>query len=260
MMKRNLYILFLLCFCLHLQAGVRREVPCGEWITIEAHPVADYHFVKWSDGDTDSVRSIQVHEDATYIAYFAANCLDYANWPVVALYDWLLTINVQEINDQGYYFSPNNVTWYRVVGEPDDMHDVFPQDDRVMATGYYLTLAQNLNGTGDYYAVVDVADAQGKLCSGLMRTMIISYSGNVHAPQIALMPTIATSGQSLKLVGLNPAEETTVQVYSMMGQLLHTYTCEDMQFFFDAEHTAGCYLVNVSSATIKQTTKYFVRK
>ena len=199
MMKRTLYILSLLCFCLLLQAEVRRDVPCGEWITIEAHPLADYHFVKWSDGDTDSIRSIQVHEDAKYIAYFAANCLDYANWPVVALYDWLLTVNVKAINDQGYYFSPSDVTWYKVVGEPDDMHDVFPQDDIVMATGYYLTLAQNFQGTGDYYAVVDVADAQGRLCSGLMRTIIISYSGNTRAPQIALMPTIANSASYITI-------------------------------------------------------------
>lgn len=262
-MKRLLNILFSITICLNTQAVVVENVSCGDWITIEAQPFEDYAFVKWSDGNTDAVRSIQVNEDATYIAYFAAMCEEYANWPVVALYDWLLMINVQAIKDMGYYISPANVTWYRVVGEPDDMQDaVFPQDDQVVVTNsLYLTLDKNLQNTGNYYAVVDVSNAQGMLCDGLMRTVIINYSGSGsnHVPEIKLLPNTARPGQQLKLVGLYPNETTTIQVFSMAGQLVRTYSCEETEFLFPAEYTAGCYQVRVTSSSVNQVLKYLVR-
>jgi|GEM_PF-2801960 len=260
-MKRLLYILSLLYFCLLTQAEVRTNIPCGEWITIEAQPFPDYMFVKWSDGNTDSIRSIQVNEDATYIAYFAAKCEEYANWPVVALYDWLLMVNVHEIKAKGYYISPENVTWYRIVGEPDDMHSAFPQDDQIIARGsFYLTLDKNLQGTGSYYAVVDVSNAQGQLCDGLMRTVIINYSGNTgKAAPIRLLPNCARPGQQLKLVGMVPEERTTVQIYSSVGQLIRTFVCEDSQLLFPAENSAGCYYVRVSSPHVNQVLKCLVQ-
>jgi len=261
-MKRILYIVSLLFFCLLAQAEEWRDVTCGEWLTIEAHPFEDYVFVKWSDDNTDSVRTIQVNEDATYIAYFAAKCEEYANWPVVALYDWLLMVNVRAINNMGYYISPQNVTWYRVVGEPDDMHNVFPQDDQVIIRdSYYLTLDKNLQGTGSYYAVVDVANAQGMLCDGLMRTVIINYSGSSQSNRLALMPTIALPNQQLKIVGLNPNETTTIQIYSTAGQLVRTMICEgETQYLFAAEQVAGCYHVRISSLTVSQVIKYLVKQ
>lgn len=264
MMKRILHITLFLCFCLVVQAEVRTNVPCGEWLTIKAQPRADFRFIQWSDGNTDSVRTVQVYEDATYIAFFAANCEEYANWPVIALYDWLLMINKAAINAKGYYFNEENVTWYRIVGEPDDMHDsIFPQDDQVVVrNSFYLTLDQDLKGTGNYYAVVDVSNAHGKYCDGLMRSVIINYSGtgNGSAPQVRLMPTCAAPGQQLKLVGMDPDETTTVQIFSSAGQLVRSFVCEDSQAFFPAEYTAGCYQVRVSSNSVKQVIKYFVRQ
>ena len=259
-MKRLRSILSVLCFCLVTQAEVRTDVPCGEWLTIEAHPFPDYVFVNWSDGNTDSVRQIQVNEDATYIAYFEAKCEEYANWPIVTLYDWLLMVNVQAINNMGYYFSPANVTWYKVVGEPDDMHNAFPQDDQVVVrNSYYLTLGKDLQGTGSYYAVVDVSNAQGQFCDGLMRTVIINYSGSSKMPQLRLSPSIVLPGQELKLEGLYPDEMTTVQIYSSAGQLIRSYTLEDTQLIFPAEYTAGCYQVRVSSLSVSQVFKYLVQ-
>ena len=129
---------------------------------------------------------------------FAARCEEYANWPVIALYDWLLMLNVQAINEKGYYISPANVTWYRAIGEPDDMHDAFPQDDEVVTQGsYYLTLDKSLQGTGNYYAIVDVSDAKGQLCDGLMRTVIINYSGSDASSACGSMRTSIGSRERL---------------------------------------------------------------
>ena len=225
MRKTFLTIVCTLCagFLFAGNAGTSGVYECGTWLQLVATPFDDYHFVEWSDGNVEPVRTVEVNEDATYIAYFAANCEEYANWPVVALYDWLLMVNVTAINQMGYYISPANVTWYRVVGEPDDMHNAFPQDDQVVIRGsYYLTLAQNLQNTGNYYAVVDVSNAQGMLCDGLMRTVIINYSGGGKAPQLSLLPNYASPGQQIKLVGLNPNEEITIQVFSATGLLVRT--------------------------------------
>ena len=137
MRKTFLTIVCALCagFLFAGNAGTSGVYECGTWLQLVATPFDDYHFVEWSDGNVEPVRTVEVNEDATYIAYFAANCEEYANWPVVALYDWLLMVNVNAINQMGYYISPANVTWYRVVGEPDDMHNAFPQDDQVVIRG-----------------------------------------------------------------------------------------------------------------------------
>ena len=260
-MKRITIFIVLLCtMAVRVSSNeITMAVECGTWVEMSASSFEDYHFVRWSDGNTDSVRQVEVTADATYIAFFAANCEEYANWPVVALYDWLLMVNVRAINEMGYFLSPANVTWYRVIGEPDDMHTNFPQNDQVVVSGsYYLTLDKNLKGTGSYYAVVDVSNAQGMVCDGLMRSVIINYSGKTSTQQVALNPNYTYPNQALRLQGLNPHETTTIQVYSTAGQLLHSYTTGGEQFVFPAEGTAGCYHVRIQSDSYLTTIKYVV--
>ena len=246
-------------FCLPLWAE-EHKVACGSWIEIAAHPLEDYHFVNWNDGNQDSIRQIQVHEDATYIAYFAANCEEYANWPIVSLYDWLLMVDVRTINEMGYYFTPADVTWYRIVGEPDDMHNTFPQDDQEMEKGsYYLTINQSLKGTGTYYAVIDVSDSQGMLCDGLMRSVLVSYAGSSQPSKVALFPTAVSMGQTMQLKGLSPDENSEIFIYSTTGQLIEHFVSKgESTLQLHAVHTAGCYQVVVKSPSINQTLRYIV--
>lgn len=263
MRKTFLTIICTLCagFLFAGNAGTSGVYECGTWLQLVATPFDDFHFVEWSDGNVDSVRMIEVNEDATYIAYFADNCEEYANWPVVALYDWLLMVDVKQINQMGYYFTPANVTWYRVVGEADDMHNDFPQDDQIVTTGsYYLTLNQNLSGTGNYYAVVDVSNAQGMLCDGLMRSVIIQYASKAsHKSALALMPSVARPGQDLKIVGLNPNESAEIYVYSAAGQLVEVMqSTGQTTFYFPAQYTAGSYQVKVVSPSHNQVLRYIV--
>lgn len=236
------------------------KIACGSWIEIAAHPLADHHFVQWNDGHTDSVRQIQVHEDAFYIAYFAANCEEYANWPVVALYDWLLMIDVRAINEMGYYFAPENITWYRVIGQPDDLHDVFPLDDQCVGQdSYYLTLDKNLKGTGNYYAVIDASDSQGILCDGLMRSVIVSYSGNEIPAKLSLIPNAIFEGEVMQLNGLVPEENSHIYIYSTTGQLIeHITSAGQSSIPLHTSYTAGCYQVLVESPSVHQSLRYIV--
>ena len=246
-------------FCSQLWAEAHR-VACGSWIEIAAHPLYDYHFVEWNDGNQDSIRQIQVHENATYIAYFAANCEEYANWPIISLYDWLLMVNVRAINEMGYYFAPENVNWYRVVGEPDDMHNQFLMDDQLVEeNNYYLTLDKSLKGTGTYYAVIDASDSQGMLCDGLMRSVLVSYAGSKQAAQVALFPTSITTGQTMQLKGLVPEEDSHIYIYSTTGQLMHQFVSQGKTTIpLEAGHIAGCYQVIVKSPSVTQTLRYIV--
>ena len=47
----------------------------GETITISANPNEGYEFVRWSDGSTESTRTITVAEDITYVAYFQPSAI-----------------------------------------------------------------------------------------------------------------------------------------------------------------------------------------
>lgn len=258
--KLSYTLIMLLMFFCPIWAEEYKGIPCGTWIEISAIPHEDYHFVRWNDGNEEAVRQIQVNEDATYFAYFAANCQEYANWPIVALYDWLLMINVRAINEQGYYFDPEDVTWYRVVDEPDDMRGIFPYDDQMIEqNSYYLTLDKSLKGTGSYYAVVDVSDVRGVLCDGLMRTEIVCYSGTSQPSRVALMPNNVIIGQTMQLKGLIPEEETYIYVYSMTGQVVSTFrTTGESIYYLEPFPVAGCYQVKVVSPTVNQTLRYIV--
>ena len=45
----------------------------GGTVTIRAAANPGYHFLRWNDNNTDSVRTIEVHGNVTYTAYFEAN-------------------------------------------------------------------------------------------------------------------------------------------------------------------------------------------
>ncbi len=238
-----------------------RRIECGNWYELKATPYEDYHFVEWNDHNTDSVRTIQANEDAHHIAFFAANCEEYANWPVLVLHDWLLMLNVQAINEMGYFVAPTAVTWYRVAGAPDDMHNAFPQDDQAVGSGYYLSIEQSAQGAGDYYAVADVSDAKGMLCDGLMRSTIVAYAHADQKQQVMLIPNHIFSGEKMQLVGLNPSEETHIRVYSATGQLLSDDTSSGIgTYVLQGMYVAGCYQVQVKSPTLGETLRYVVKK
>lgn len=200
--------------------------------------------------------------DAVFGAFKYIRCLDEVvmadELPIVALYDWLLMLNVNEINEMGYYFSLSDVRWYRVVGEPDDIYNNFPLDDQLLAeSSSYLTLDQNLNGTGNYYAVVKVNGADTE---NLLRSEIISYSGRKQPDKLALYPNAITMGQSMLLSGLNPKENTEISVYSVTGQLVETRVSKgESTISLGATRTRGLYQVLVKSGSDTETLSYIVK-
>ena len=238
------------------------EVPCGTWIELRANPVADWHFVHWNDGDTSAVRQVEVTADAHYVAYFAPNCGDYPALPVVALYDWLILLDVRTINTMGYYFGEEAVTWYRVRGAPDKLTDGASADDERVGIGYSLTIDQSLKGTGDYYASVDVSSSpSGVLCTDLMRSLIVHYASSAaYAPPL-LEPTMVRAHEPQRLLHLNPDQPTIITIYDIAGHRLKTLTAEGVdRMYLQAESVAGCYQVLVQNGEQRTVLRYIVIK
>jgi len=263
-MQRELRYILLLCtlysvLCTPVSAI---DVPCGTWLTLRATAIEDWHFERWSDGNTDSVRLIEITSDTTLYAHFAPNCGDYAALPVISLYDRLLMLDVQTIQAMGYFFDTENVTWYRVRGTPDKIDEGASADDEMMATGYYLTIDQSFQGTGDYYAIVDVSGSpSGLLCTSLMRSELVHYTSSAAPAAPFLEPTMVRPSEPQRLLQLNPDHPTTVTIFDMNGHRLQTLSAEGVErLMLQAAPVAGCYQVVVQNGDQRTVLRYIVVK
>lgn len=76
-MKR--IVLFVVCVCAVALLAVtargstadEQTYDCGTSLYIKASPAEGYHFVRWSDGNTDNPREVSVLSDITFEAVFA---------------------------------------------------------------------------------------------------------------------------------------------------------------------------------------------
>lgn len=259
-MRRRLLYILLIALSVPMMAI---EVPCGTWIELRATAVEDWHFDHWNDGDTSAVRQVEVLGDATYVAYFAPNCGDYPSLPVVSLYDWLIMLDMKTINEKGYYFGEENVTWYRVRGIPDKIEDGASADDEVMGSGYSLTINQSFVGTGDYYASVDVSgSSSGMLCTDIMRSQLVHYASSASpAAAPILEPTMVRPNEAQRILQLNPDYPTIVTIYDISGKRLKTLTAEGVErLSLHAAPVAGCYQVVVQNGDQQTVLRYIVVK
>lgn len=261
-MKKSLVILLTWLLGVQFLQAQSSGYLCGDRVQITATPQDGYHFVSWSDGITDNPREIDISSDINLVAHFEPNCGDYANVGIIRLYDWLLMLNKDDLEKQHYYIDENDIRWYRIVGDIDAV-DAVNRDDLFMGLGYYLTLNQNLTGTGDYYAIIDASHNQDNnaLCDGLMRSEIASYSAPPQAvrERIALNPNFVSRGEPIDISGLEPDETALIHIYDATGKLLKTYTSVGHQTFtMPAVGVSGCYLVRVENGDRETLLRYIV--
>ena len=236
------------------------EVAEGTWIELRAKAAEDWHFDHWSDGDTASVRQVEVTADMQFTAYFALNCGDYPTLPVVSLYDWLLMLDVRSIHAMGYTFAEEDVIWYRVNGAPDKESDGAKADDERVGTGYSFTLNESLVNSGDYYATVDVSSSPaGTLCSGMMRSQIVHFASTRAAMPPMLTPALVRPNEPQHILRLDPDAPTTITIYDLSGHLLHTFSEEGVdRMDLQAESVAGSYQVVVQNGDLRTVLRYIV--
>lgn len=161
---------------------------CGDIVVITATPEDGSRFVRWSDGNTDNPREIEIGEDGNVDvhAIFEEVCAPQTIIQLVDLYDQLMMVNVEDLHQQGYQPQEKDVSWYRIVGEQDIIS--YPDDDIPVHQGYYVN-KQNLS-SGEYYAQIiptQLADNTDNDCPLVLRseTFAVYHTGkeDITAPK-----------------------------------------------------------------------------
>ena len=90
------------------------SVNCDQEISFKAVPAQHYHFVRWSDGSTDSVRTITLTQDSSLTAFFAIDqhtvtihSADSTMGSVTGsgVYDWGEDVEISATANPGHHFS-----------------------------------------------------------------------------------------------------------------------------------------------------------
>ncbi len=169
--------------------------------------------------------------------------------------DRLLLINRNEINAmEGWHLDSldnglDYVKWYR---------EATPEDELV-GTGYYYTLetGEPLPAGETYYAKIELPSADGS-CPRRGETEHYTIPGGQNAP--ALMPSLAKPGEDIRIIDLDPEQETLIRVFSSEGLLQATYRVSgNSSFTIKAAEAHGFYMVELSNDSLKSTLRYIVK-
>ena len=177
--------------------------------------------------------------------------------PLVAKYgNRLLMINRKEINeiddewDLDLDKDTDLVKWfYRLTQDTDAEY---------IGSGYYYTKKDgSVLDAGFYHAEIDVP-AKDDNCGYKGMTDEYEVTGGYLAP--ALVPTLAQPGEDIRVLHLNPDQQTTIRIYTTEGIVQGMYTAYGQESFTikaAAEH--GFYLVELISESDKSTLRYIVK-
>ncbi len=168
--------------------------------------------------------------------------------------DRLLMIDRRDINENmpGWRLEEDEtdlVQWYKV----STPKDIF------LGYGFYYTKSDgSVLDAGTYYAIVELPASEGAKCGARGETNHWVVKGASPAP--ALMPSLARPGEDIRVVNLNPEEQTTIRVYTTEGLNKGSYTVRgEESFTIKAGYEHGFYLVEIVSENDKSTLRYIVK-
>jgi len=142
--------------------GAGGLIPERTWLTVTASPRRGYHFVKWSDGDTENPRNIYVEKDMSIEAEFAVNTYKLTYMVDGEMYkeydvDYLAAITPEaEPEKEGYTFSG----W-------DNVPETMPYNDVTVSGTFSIN---------SYNAVFKIGEE-------FTETLVIEYMQPVTAPE-----------------------------------------------------------------------------
>ena len=166
--------------------------------------------------------------------------------------DRLLMIHRKEIQDKGWTLDDDDtdlVQWYK----ESTPSDIF------LGYGFYYTKSNGaVLDPGTYYAVVEIPASAGAPCGTRGETNHHVVKGASGAP--ALMPSLARPGEDIRVVNLNPDEQTTIRIYTTEGLNKGSYTVRgEDSFTIKAGNEHGFYLVEIVGENEKSTLRYIVK-
>lgn len=142
--------------------GAGGLIPERTWLTVAASPRRGYHFVKWSDGDTENPRNIYVEKDLSIEAEFVVNTYKLTYMVDGEMYkeydvDYLAAITPEaEPEKEGYTFSG----W-------DNVPETMPYNDVTVSGTFSIN---------SYNAVFKIGEE-------FTETLVIEYMQPVTAPE-----------------------------------------------------------------------------
>jgi hypothetical protein len=176
------------------------------------------------------------------------------NLSLVSKYgDRILMINRNEINAiDGWNLDIDNdtslVEWYREAAPKDEF----------LGYGYYYTLNGEVLPAGVYYAIIRVDDPANPGCGLKAETQHYTVKAVAGAP--ALVPALARPGETIKVLNLDPEQETVIRVYTTEGLVQATYTVSgENTYTIQAANAPGFYIVELSADGIQSTLRYIVK-
>ena len=180
----------------------------------------------------------------------------YDNIPLVAKYGGriLLVDLVYIANNFGWDVAEEDVEWYQVAGDVDNL-----ADDIYLHDGYAHNEEDgSLIQAGQYYARIAHAAVDAADCAGELKTTIESLTAAQSAPQ--LLPNMARPNETMRLVNLDATTISTIKVVSTTGELLNTIQVNyESEILLNAAQQPGFYIVEVSNANGKSSLRYIVK-
>ena len=180
----------------------------------------------------------------------------YDNIPLVAKYGGriLLVDLVYIANNFGWDVAEEDVEWYQVAGDVDNL-----ADDIYLHDGYAHNEEDgSLIQAGQYYARIAHAAVDATDCAGELKTTIESLTAAQSAPQ--LLPNMARPNETMRLVNLDATTISTIKVVSTTGELLNTIQVNyESEILLNAAQQPGFYIVEVSNANGKSSLRYIVK-
>jgi len=188
-------------------------------VSLQAIPITHYHFVQWSDGNTDNPRQVVVTNNATYTAQFT---IDKHNVEVQSIseamgralgsgeYDYNSTATITAVANTGYHFTAWND------GNADNPRNIVVTDDVSFTALFEInsyTVTINVNDS-------DMGSVQGSGTYNHGNTAILTAS-SVYGYYFSHWndnnndnPRTITVVQDTTLTAIFEAEEYTIEVIS----------------------------------------------
>ena len=156
----------------------------------------------------------------------------------------------------GWTPTPEQVSWYKVVGEVDVYGEM--GDDELVGVGHSYNLPEGEVMVGGYYAIVEQHAVSVDDCETIYRSTVIYATASGIAPK--LVPNVVYPDEVLTIKNLDESQIHQILVYGASGELIATYKADKVgEFMFNAANATGYYLVDIINTNGSTTLRYVVK-
>ena len=156
----------------------------------------------------------------------------------------------------GWTPTPEQVYWYKVVGEVDVYGEM--GDDELVGVGHSYNLPEGEVMVGGYYAIVEQHAVSVDDCETIYRSTVVYATASGIAPK--LVPNVVYPDEVLTIKNLDESQIHQILVYGASGELIATYKADKVgEFMFNAANATGYYLVDIINTNGSTTLRYVVK-